>query len=500
MAMRVLQSIPTKTQSSDRRPGVLVEHPMRESDIMFHPKTSGMKLLMRTQGYSINMSFVESDPFVEQAMVELFGGVPPELDGYTRSGATLQGLYDGIARYDRERKGIPTGDPDFTMAVNIARAAFDPGLKVKPLSIDEVTLRSNTSAGWTWLGRTKGEVDHEIRQEAKKLSRLAKRGRLSKAALPPCVTFVRTQLATVDNPKVRPVWGVPAEIVAWEEQFIEALENVYDERDIPIPWGGKAMKALPILIDNMFLKGDAVGTDWSGYDSSVGADYIRLGYSIFKSYLDLTPEQEREYEKIVDYAIATPIVMPNGYVYLKFGGIASGMPSTQLLGSLLNYIFQLTLQLKVFKAYFKTMVLGDDSAYSVPRGTKVDLEIMAKTADALFGLTLNVKKSIVATRAEDFVFLGHGSQAGKMDREEVHLLRLALYPEREVRGPGHATARIEGLLIDSGFKSGALFNLYVYLVNKYKEVAPIDERLLTVVYGLDVDPGIKPEWEVWIHS
>jgi len=353
---------------------------------------------------------------------------------------------------------------------------------------------------WTWLGKTKGEVEKEIRQEAKKLSRLARRGRLSKAALPPCVTFVRTQLATVEEPKVRPVWGVPAEIVAWEEQFIEALERVYDERDIPIPWGGKAMKQLPILIDNLFLKGDAVGTDWSGYDTSVGADFIRLGYATFKDYLDLTPEQEREYEKIVDYAIATPIVMPNGYVYLKFGGIASGMPSTQLLGSWLNYVFQITLQLKMFKAYYKTFVMGDDSAYAVPRGTKVDLIKMAEIADAMFGLTLNVKKSIVATRAEDFVFLGHSSQAGKMNREEVHLLRLALYPEREVRGPGHSAARIEGLLIDSGFKSGALFNLYVYMVNKYKEVAPVDERLLTVVYKLDVDPGIKPEWEVWVHS
>lgn len=484
----------------DRRAGILEETPEKPTPIKYEPETSSLRLLMHTKGYSMDMSFVENDPFVAAAMEELWGGIPPELEGYTRSGASLQGLYSSLARYDIQHKGLPKGDPDFAEAVNIARAAFDPGEKVLPKDIDSVTFKPNTSAGWTFLGRKKWEVEDDARREAKKLSRLAKKGKLSKAAMPPAVAFVRTQLAEVENPKVRLVWGIPFEVILWEGQFIEALLETYEGRDIPMPWGQKMLKQLPILIDNLFVKGDGVGIDWSGFDASISPDALRLGYSIIRDFLLLTPEQKTEFEKFVDYAVSTPLVMPNGYVYLKVGGIASGLFSTQLLGSILNFIFMIYLQKKMWRQFFRTHVLGDDSAFSVPKGTDVDFQKLASIAYQKLGLVLNVKKSIHATTPREFYFLGHASEAGKVEREETKLLRLALYPEREVPGPGTSVSRIEGILVDSGFKSGALFNLYVYLVNKYKEYAPFSERGLNVVFGIDLDPQLKPLWEPWIQS
>jgi hypothetical protein len=448
----------------------------------------------------MDMSFIECDPYVEQAMEELWGMVPPDLPGYTRSGASLKGLYDSLARYDVEYKAIPRNDPDFTLAVNITRAAFDPGEKVKLCDIDDVRFKPNTSAGWTFLGSKKRDVAVAARKEAKKLSRLAKRGRLSKAAMPPAVAFVRTQLAEIEKPKVRLVWGIPFEIILWEGQFIQPLLDVYDERDIPMPWGMKMLKQLPILIDNLFLKGKGVGLDWSNFDGPIGPEYLRLGYQILGDYLDMDADQRREYEKFVDYAIKTPIVMPNGYVYMKQGGIASGLYSTQVLGSLLNHLFIKYLQIKLFKEHYYTHVLGDDSAFAVPRDTEVDLTKMALLAKYLLGMTLNTAKSVVAETPDEFTFLGHSSEYGKVARDESKVLRLALYPEREVRSPAQSVGRVQGILIDTGFKDGRLFNLYQYMVNKYKEVAPLDERSLAVVFNIEVPEGVQPLYELWLHS
>lgn len=456
----------------NRRPGILIPKDEKPGDQFYEPTSSGLTKLMKTNGYSMDMSYVENDPYVELAMEELWGGVPVELEGYTRSGASIKGLYDSLARYDVEHKGLPHGDPDFTAAVNIARAAFDPGEKVLPIDIDDVSFKGNTSAGWTWLGRKKWEVKEDALREAKKISRLAKKGRLSKAAMPPAVAFVRTQLAEKESPKVRLVWGIPFEVILWEGQFIEALLRVYDERDIPMPWGQKMLKQLPILIDNLFIKGKGVGIDWSGFDGSLGPDYLRLGYSILKDYLNLTPEQSVEFEKYVDYCVSTPIVMPNGYAYMARGGLKSGLYATQLIGSLLNFIFIIYLQLKLWKQSFRTHVLGDDSAFSVPRDYEVDLQKMAKIAYQKLGMTLNVKKSLCVDKPDEFVFLGHASSGGKVERDETKLLRLALYPEREVPTPGNSVSRVEGILVDSGFKHGPLFNLYVYMSNKYKQFAP----------------------------
>jgi len=493
-----LQSI-DRTKTSRRRSGRL--NLRWDSEPLYSPKSSGLRYLGNVDGYAMDMSFVANDPYVHDVIKQSYGEIPKELRGMTRSGATMERLFSGLARYDHEYKR-PVNDHLFTEACRITMAAFKLPKAVKPYKLESVRVELDASAGWSYLGLKKKEVYAEALCEADKLTRLARNGRLSKKSVPPCVAFKRTQLARVTEPKVRVVWGFPFEITLVEGQYAQPLIDAYAQMDSPMFIGRTVLKELPLFMDGVFLHGQrGCALDWSGFDSSLSPWLIRFAFDVMAANLDMSDGAKSELQFIEDYFINTPIVMPNGNVFVKKGGVPSGSFFTQLVDSICNFLVIVYLQLRHWEGrWSKTKVLGDDSVFSVAEGNLIDLAAWALVAQMEFGMTLNARKSSVVSSPGELEFLGHSARAGKVKRDTTKLLQLALYPEYRVGGSDVSVSRVMGLLIDSGFNSFELFMLYTLMVGKYKTSAALRDKFMRYVIRQEIPGGLLSDARLWALS
>jgi hypothetical protein len=465
------------------------------------------------------MDFVKNDPFVLSVLTDMFDGhLPKVLKGYSRSGATLTRLYEGLSRYDKEYKPIPRGDARFAEAVRRTFAAFRLPEKLKPIKVEEVDLTDtlDSSAGWTWAigGRSahKGEVYDLIVEEAKKLKRLSRNGRLSKKSLPPCQCYKRTQLAMLVKPKVRLVWGVPAEIILMEGQFAQPLIKAYSLFDGPMYCGRTMLKALPMHIDYVTSKGRGLAIDWSGFDSSVSPGLIEIAFRVLLDNFELTDPQLAEVDTIINYFLHCGIVMPDGHCYVKRGGVPSGSFFTQLVDSVVNYLVITYLQICDYCTEDadevlceldlpSIKVLGDDSLSYIPQGKFVDLEKWAAIAEEKFGMKLNVLKSMIADSPEKLEFLGHSARLGRISRDLVRLLLLALYPEQHVVDQYVSVARVQGILIDSGYQYWFLLRFYQEMKRKYGAPGKLKDKYIKFVIQRDLPEGkALPEYKGYALS
>jgi len=431
-------------------------------------ETGSLEYLGRTTGFPMNMSFVSCDPWVRQAIIALYGHMPKELKGWSRSGATLSRVKQALSKYDRVRPGLPQGDAAFQMAVELAFNAFKLPSKLKPKKLTDVDLELNASAGWSWLGMKKRDVLSSAIVEAEKYQRLIAQRKLAKRYLPPCVSYKRTQLALLTKPKVRMVWGYPVEITLLEGKYAQPLIDEYSVRDAPMFIGRTILKELPMFMDSLFWYGGGVGLDMSSFDAAASAGMIHLAFKVLKQNLELSEQAEKELRFVEDYFINTPVVTSDGDVFIKHGGVPSGSFFTQLIDSVINFIIIAYLQFRTFgDMWTRIKVLGDDSVFSVPRGVKIDLAKWAVIAQEKFGMQINVAKSFIADKPRDLEFLGHASFLGRVWRDPVKLHLLALYPEYGVPDAATSVARVQGILVDSGFQSHSILALYKIMLELY---------------------------------
>jgi hypothetical protein len=463
-------------------------------------KTPNLQEIGTRKGFPLRMGDVNPDPFVEEALKFILGEVPAELYEYTRSGADGDLLYARLFQYDREFLPIPKGDPVFTQAVDITYQAFKIYEKSDPCDYEGIDLKLDRSAGFSFFPQKKREALPEAKKLADEIRAHVKAGIYNKSRVAPCMSFVRTQLATKPDRKVRLVWGYPLEQTLREGRFAQPLLDAYTKRDSPMFLGKSQLKELPIFLDNLLLMGDAVGIDWSGFDTSISPGLIRIAFDILSSNLNLNDEDKRELDNLVDYFIKTPILMYDGRVFVKRGGVPSGSFFTSMIDSVVNFLVSTYLQLKCYGSNFRTKVLGDDSLFSVPRGIAVDFGDFAHLALRKFGMVINTIKSKVARTADELEFLGHGSKFGKVVRDFVKQLALSLHPEHEVRDPGVSVSRVLGQLIDSGWRHPVLYAVYHYLLANYRVVAQADTRFQEHVLGEVLPAVIYPDEYWWCRT
>jgi len=476
---------------------------LRVGDPRYTPQTRNLVFLGYESGFGTDLEPVRNDPFVFDALLDLCSGeIPEELVGYTRSHANLERLYEGLSRYDCETTFLDF-DNALRTALTLAFQAFHIPGGVYPKGLSEVRFEGDASAGWSWLGYKKREVAPDAIEEAGKLRDLIHKGKLSKRSLPPCVCFKRTQLAQVIKPKVRTVWGYPFEITLLEGRYAQPLIDAYSQMSSPMFIGRSMLKELPMFIDGLFHYGDVCGLDWSGFDGVHGRIIVHEAFSILRSNMWLSEDEAKELDFIEDYFVNTPIVMPDGGVFLKHIGIPSGSFFTQLVGSVINFIAIMTLMLVEWNGVWtRIRVLSDDSVFTVPPlstgGNIMDLEAWSATAKKRFGLMLNTKKTFLANRPEEIEFLGHASTAGSVLRDETKLLRLALYPEYHVKDASTSLSRVRGILMDSGFKSWKLYDLYDYMEEKYGPIAGRSkDKYYRYVIQRDVPSGRVRMTKLW---
>lgn len=177
----------------------------------------------------------------------------------------------------------------------------------------------------------------------------------------------------------------------------------------------------------------------------------------------------------------TPVVMPDGRLFVVHSGVPSGSYWTQIIDSIVNLLLIYSFQLKYFGDIQPTYVLGDDSIFTSD-SKPVPIEVITEYF-AQFGLTLNSDKTVITKQISDVIFLGHNCYGSGVTRDEFMCAQLALYPSDTVLSPATSITRIASLLYDSGFNSTILHNIYRILLHLYElnwSQQPI--RPLTITY------------------
>jgi hypothetical protein len=493
---KIQSALPGTENVPRRRDGRLT---FKEGYVPTRFENGSLQYLGKTEGFPMDLSFVPDDPWVKEEISELYGRVPQKWKGFSRSGASSDKLRKNILAYDHDYPNRPH-DILLEQAIDYAFSRFFYGEKVKPLDHWDVPVEANTSAGWTWAGMRKKDVYRSAVSAAKRQTFLAINGKLSKRSVPPCMGFKRTQLSTIDKPKVRLVWGFPFEMTIREGRFAVPIVNLFEFHESPIFHGKTMLKELPGFIDSMFINdGQAVVVDWSGFDATLPPWLIQIAFKIVRQNLELSVSDETEFWNITDYFIRTPIVLNNGDVFVKNGGIPSGSYFTQVIGSICNFIILSYLQLKSLNRFCKMKVLGDDSISRLRKSEAVSFEQWSELAKGMFNMTLSPVKSNISSHPSKCDFLGHSARAGRVLRDEDKLVKLALYPEYRVDDPRVSAARVLGLLMDSGMRSPILLALYRRLEYKFGIAHEFNEKFIQYVIQAEI-PSLLNDGIIWTHS
>nr|APG78298.1 RdRp [Hubei partiti-like virus 54] len=329
-------------------------------------------------------------------------------------------MFEGLKRYRAERKYLPKAEVlheafSFVFSVFARPSRAD---RLNVLSDVEMlgALKADTSCGIELLGK-KGDILNQqigMRREA-----AVRRGI---KAPNPCQAFARTQRGN----KTRLVWGYPIEMTMMEARFARPLIDKFIQMDTPMMIGKPKYLIGTRINCNIQPCRNSYSIDYSKYDSSIHEGLINMAFSILGTWFSPEDKETFAWQKIVEYFIRTPIVMPDGKLYVgKTRGVPSGSFFTQLIDSLVNLLLlkYVTLLQGVRLSLGRVMILGDDSIFGVDE--ELDISKMASDLDDM-GITLNVEKSGHNTCH----FLGAYWKAGLPHMTLGEIIKRAICPEK----------------------------------------------------------------------
>lgn len=467
------------------------------------PTNNTLVYLTKVRPHKIIRDTQLKDPYVEQSLTDLIGSDSMlHFKEYTRSYYTLEGHYCNLWLYDRPFYP-QINDPLFDIAIQLTSEAFRLPNKVNSISWDAlntVPFIGSSGAGWGYIGKKGDRDNHRLA-----ISRAVGHFRSWNEKQPswrytPDLAWTRTQLGTFDRPKIRNVWGKAFHNIILEGISAYPLIAAYqDWESSPMVVGIHLYKRLPNVIHNILNMGDepliGVGIDFKGFDTTPQPWLIDLAFNILEENINFTDlEGKLAYDYSKEFFINTPVIMPDGRMWLKKLGVPSGSYFTQLIDSVINHIVITYIQLKVWKTHFPTKVLGDDSAFGIPYHYGwPDLDKISRVA-SLLDFTVHPDKIVVATRPDQMEFLGHVARGTRVDRDTAKMLRLALFPEYPVDSPELSISRMKGLLVDSALNNWPIVNLLKYMEVKYQSTGGVkfshdDRNWLEGVVRLNLTPN-----------
>lgn len=467
---------------------------LRRLHDMDRPTNNTLIYLTKVRPHPIKRDDQLRDPYVEEALRYVYSeDIVGSFKEYTRSFYTLEGHYANLWLYDRPFLDPPL-DPLYYMAASHTREVFRLEHKVPSISwssLASVPYIRTSSAGWGYDGK-KGDLgNHELAIKRAVRSLRSWEERQQSWRYTPDVAWTRTQLGTFEAPKIRNVWGKAFHNIILEGMtaypLIEAYQNMPDS---PIVTGIHLYKRLPVLTHSVLHDDEGgnygVGIDFKSFDTSPQPWLINTAFDILRENIEFTDVEGRSsFEYSREFFINTPIIMPDGRMWLKRIGIPSGSYFTQLIGSVINHIIISYIQLQSYGRFFKTYVLGDDSVFGQPIGLgPPDVAEFASIGQKL-DFTIHPHKVVVALRPQDLEFLGHVTRGLRVDRETAKLLRLALYPEYPVLSPDMSLSRMKGILIDSGLNSWRVLDLVHWM---------------SVLFNTGGGATFAPEQRNWLES
>jgi hypothetical protein len=246
----------------------------------------------------------------------------------------------------------------------------------------------------------------------------------------PCVAYHRVQHG-LSGPKTRLVWGYPQSMFLLEAQFAPQLIDWFLDRKTPMAFGLKKAQ-ISARMQQITNSGLRYSLDFSGFDSSIAARWIDFAFSVLSTHFNIsTVEEKYTWNKVVNYFIHTPIMLPNQEVWVKHHGVPSGSYFTQLVDSIVNYMAVTYAWLKLTGLAVpedKILVLGDDSI--VGQSKFVGLSDLVHSMKEL-GLKLNADKTEVSRFPDSHPhFLGHFWSNGFAYRPLKEIAIRLAFPEK----------------------------------------------------------------------
>jgi len=222
------------------------------------------------------------------------------------------------------------------------------------------------------------------------------------------------------------VWMYPLEMTIAEARFARPLIDEFLISRTTMAFGMMKWE-MGALIDSISFQqdGQVVALDYSKFDSSIPSFLIRQAFSILSTWFAPQDLEKYGWDKIVNYFIHTPIVMPDGNLYTgKKHGVPSGSYFTQLIDSIVNTILigAMSHKFKLGIAWTRFLVLGDDVIVNFKNAES----LMPKICEFMkqYGITINPDKQEFAPH-----FLGADWYHGKPFRDLEELKSKAVYPE-----------------------------------------------------------------------
>jgi hypothetical protein len=456
-----------------------------------------MRLLGKLDGYSYNYSVPKFDPWFRDILKAKAPEVTRTLEEtYCRDPCTPERVLNHFARYDRTWKSKPTG-PMARQADRIVRQLFAPIGKVEPIDfnyqgwIDILPHLDMTSSPGLPLRRkyaTQGECLGFIYDKTKRLNHYAKFLPPYAVRAPPCMIGVRPGLLRKDDLdskiKARGVWAYPAEVKVMEMRFIipliERISQVFGK--IPYTTGRNMTKALPFIIDHL-LNDNRCGfvTDISKLDTCIGPDFINWAFSQMKEWfvMGMTKSSETRNDNVWSflqyYNCRTPVLLPSGLLYRKYGGEPSGSGFTQIIDTLVTVWWTVYSLLRMGKTeediIGRLFAVGDDVALSVEEDFDIE-KFIRYMAD--LGAIINRDKVMFSKVGIELKFLGYSKYGGGIYRPIEELLQTALFPEKFVGNQDRTRQRILGQTVMSGLSNGffAKLNYWLWEAAGYRSFDP----------------------------
>jgi hypothetical protein len=304
--------------------------------------------------------------------------------------------------------------------------------------------------------------------------------------------------------KTRYIWIVPPETILSEIRFAEPFYKQI--RTVSFFWKkiltGKG--TLPRLNKLMSMNEGHrfVNTDISGWDA-MGCTWVQRDlFEIYRSKLNLTSEDQLEFDYVVKNNIETTLLLPNGDVIQKYGGVSTGTYYTLLNNSILNMIYCRTIlkimgELDISEPQFW---LGDDFAFfPLP---DFNLKVFSSLISKYFGLKIHPDKCIDTKDTNERKFIGYQIVNGELWRPQIEYFAGALYNERffdqKKMGIEISLGKIFSFMLIGGVNNIEYYNFFFLFVGYYKEILTKVEfewkehllpgmlRVLKVVYAIDL--------------
>jgi hypothetical protein len=444
---------------------------------------STLTFIRRLPSYSIRRGGHFIDPYVSSILEKSLDSATLEsLSDYTRGMYSLDLHYSALKHYDRplaeenRRCSFVRTDPLYRQAFEHVRKLLrlDTPAEAIPLNtMDDIPYIGSSAAGYGYHGNKRDNY-HLARSRAWATIRMYQ-DKNPNFKYVPDKAFTRTQLSSISNPKIRHIWGKSFHNLLLEGSSAYPLNQAYLKIDSPMYIGVNLYKEMPWRILRLFAKesnSTAYCLDWSRFDMNVNSAQIEDAFSILKENIRFPTKMEEDaFDFTAEHFINTPIVMPDGKLFLCSTGIPSGSYYTQLVDSIVNLIFITWLLLRQGLNPPLIYVLGDDSIFAIIKTLRFDLDIAASDA-AILGWLLHPDKCIVTSTWTDVHFLGHHFYGSSLYREDFLCLTLALFTEDPVQHYAHSITRIRGLLVDCGFNSFYLYQLLQLMLAHYGDPVP----------------------------